>query len=174
MADAEVTTGSAPGGIDRHLLRVYLDDHLAGSAGGAARMRRAAHRLRATPVAEDLTRVADEVEREKDELEALLGGLELPRSRVKEAAAAVGERLARLKPDGALGSRSRMTALLEAELLRSAVIGKKGVWQVLADLSGELGLDRVRMTELVAQCDRQAATLDRVHAYVRTRALRER
>lgn len=161
-------------GTDRHLLRIYLDDHLAGASAGATRMQHAAERLTSTPVGADLQAVADEVAAEKDELRGLLDDLDLPTSPVKEALAAVGERLGALKPNGALRGRSPMTALLEVELLRSAVTGKKGLWQTLLDLSGELGLDGARMAALVAQSDRQIATLDRVHAYVRTRALRDR
>lgn len=159
---------------DRHLLRVYLDDHLAGSAAGARRMRHAAERLARTPVGPDLATVAREVAEEQEELAAVVAGLGMARSPLKELAASAGELVARLKPDGGLGRRSPMTALLETELLRSALTGKRGVWQTLLDLADELGLDGARMAELVARTDRQIATLDRVHAYVRVRALRAR
>ncbi|NCT92061.1 hypothetical protein GXB85_14025 [Cellulomonas sp. APG4] len=157
---------------DRHLLRVYLDDHLAGSSAGARRMRHAAGRLARTPVGPDLEAVAHEVASEQRELAAVVDALGLSRSRLKEFAARVGEIVARLKPDGGLRRSSPMTALIEAELLRSALVGKRGVWQTLLDLSEELDLDGARMAELVARTDRQLATLDRVHAYVRVRALR--
>lgn len=162
------------GRTDMNLLRVYLDDHLAGSSAGARRMRHAAERLARTPVGPDLAAVAREVADEQRELAAVVGALGLSRSRVKELAASVGEVLARLKPDGGLRRGSPMTALLEAELLRSALIGKRGVWQTLGALAHELGLDGARMAELVARTDRQISTLDRVHAYVRVRALRTR
>lgn len=167
-------TAAAAGPTDRHLLAVYLDDHLAGSVAGADRMRRAAERLSGTPVGPDLARVAGEVAAEKDELREIIAALGLERPPLKQAAAWLGEKAARLKPDGRLRRGTAMTALIECEMLRSAVTGKKGLWQTLADLAPELGVDGRRMVELVEQSEQQVAVLDRVHVFVRTRALRTR
>ncbi|MCL3860150.1 hypothetical protein [Actinotalea sp. K2] len=160
--------------IDHDLLAVYLNDHLAGASAGVARLRRTADGLSGTPVGPDLDRVAREVEGEREELRGLLADLGVSESRSKQVALWVGERIARLKANGRLTRSSPMTPLLEVELLRSAVMGKRGLWQTLADLSPALGLDGPRVTALLLQTDAQLDTLDQVHSVLRKRSLRER
>lgn len=172
MADVTTPSLGGVGGLDRRLLRIYLNDHLAGSVAGLHRMRRTGRTLARTPVGPLLDQVADEVEGEQGELRALVASLDMPESLPKQAATWAGEKVARLKGNGRLGRRAPLTPLLEVELLRSAVTGKRGLWQTLADLGPGVGLDASRTAALVAQTDRQLERLDQVHAYVRVRALR--
>ncbi|MGQ4819034.1 hypothetical protein ACQ1ZK_18220, partial [Enterococcus faecium] len=65
-----------------------------------------------------------------------------------------------------------MTMVLEAELMRSAVIGKRGSWLTLADNAQELGLDEEGFRELAEQALHQFEQLEAVHAYDRRRAFR--
>ena len=65
-----------------------------------------------------------------------------------------------------------MTMVLETELLRSAVLGKRGGWQTLADNAEDLGLDAETFHELAEQALHQHERLDEVHAYARRRAFR--
>ncbi len=160
--------------LDRHKLWVYLDDHLAGAAAGLRRMRRTARALGGTPAGALLDQVADEVAQEKAELEEIIGRLDLRRSGLKQVAARAGELLARLKVDSALGRRGSMNTLLEVELLRSAVMGKRGLWQTLEVHAAELELDPTRVRHLADRSERQVGTLDEVHAFVRRRALLSR
>jgi UDP-glucose 4-epimerase len=160
--------------LDRTLLRVYLNDHLGGSVAGLRRMDRTARALARTPVGPGLRRVAMEVEQEHEELRDIVDRLGLPASVPKQVAAWTGERVARLASNGRLVRHSTMTPLLELELLRSAVVGKRGMWLTLTDLAPALGIDAGRMSALIDQSDRQLETLDAAHAYVRVRALSER
>jgi len=66
-----------------------------------------------------------------------------------------------------------MTLLLEVELMRSAVVGKRGCWQTLADTAEDLGLDAAVFHELSARSLHQHEMLDEVHAHARRRAFRE-
>ncbi|GGB97254.1 hypothetical protein [Cellulomonas carbonis] len=158
---------------DRGLLGVYLNDHLAGSVAGSQRFQRLARTLHRTPVGADLANIAEEVTEEREELRAVIEGLDVrPQDLLKQAAAWVGERLARLKASRREVASSTTRTLLEVELLRSALVGKLGVWQTLEDLAGDLGLDRDRMAELRRRTQEQVRTMDDVHAYVRGRALR--
>ncbi|MHA3947401.1 hypothetical protein [Cellulomonas bogoriensis] len=157
---------------DPRLVGIYLNDHLAGAVAGSRRLRRTAEVLRSTPVGPGLARVASEVEQEREELAAVVAHLDVTQAWPKQALAWVGERVARLKADRSRMRSSPITTLLEVELLRSAVMGKRGVWQALVDLAGDLALDESRMVELVEQTERQLQTLDEVHAYVRIRAMR--
>lgn len=161
-----------PDGVDRRLLSVYLNDHLAGAVAGSQRMRRTADTLARTPVGPAMDRVATEVAEEREELRALLGTLGVTQALPKQVATWLGERLARLKANGRPTRHSPLTTLLEVELLRSAVTGKWGLWQTLALLAPALGIDPERCRALSLQSEQQIATLDEVHAYVRARALR--
>jgi hypothetical protein len=157
---------------DPHLVGVYLNDHLAGSVAGSHRFRRMAETLHRTPVGAEIAQVADEVAGEREELRQIIQDRHMTTQNfAKQAAAWVGERVARLKASRSAVRRSTMRALLEVELLRSALVGKLGLWQTLEDLAGELDVDPVRMRELREQTVRQIATLDHVHEYVRVRAL---
>lgn len=66
-----------------------------------------------------------------------------------------------------------MTLLLETELMRSAVAGKLGGWETLRENAPELHLDAAVYDRLIEAGHRQLATLDEIHEYTRTRALRD-
>lgn len=83
--------------------------------------------------------------------------------------ARVGEHLGRLKINDRIATRSPMTTVLEMELMRSAVLGKRGAWQVLADNAQELGLDAERFRDLAEQAMDQHEQLDEIHASARRR-----
>ena len=59
----------------------------------------------------------------------------------RQAAAWLAEHAGRLKLNGRIVRRSPMTMVLEAELMRAAILGKLGGWQTLEELAPELGLD---------------------------------
>ena len=160
------------GPVDRTLLGVYLNDHLAGSTAGARRMRRTAEELRQTPVGPDIARVAAEVAEEREVLRALVRRLDLPMARHKQVMTGIAEALGRLKLNGRFARHSPMTPLLEVEVLRAAVVGKLGLWQTLADIAPALELDEERFERLREQTEAQVGLLDRAHEYVRDRALR--
>ena len=65
------------------------------------------------------------------------------------------------RPEG-----SPLTPLLESELMRSAVMGKLGLWQVLTELSDDLGLPAPLFEALAQQARDQAATYERVHQHI--------
>lgn len=154
-------------------LGTYLNDHLAGSVAGAERFARLAATLESTSVGPAVSRIAAEVAEERDELRSIIESLRLsPQNRAKQASAWLGEHVARLKASRRSIRRRRTDAMLEVELLRSALVGKLGVWQVLEDLDGGLGIDVTRMADLRARTLEQVATMDDVHAHVRARVLR--
>ncbi|PZP14579.1 MAG: epimerase [Brachybacterium faecium] len=177
-AGAEGTGGPAEAGerispvVDRELLGLYLADHLTGSAAGVSRIQRMAEANVDTPVFAELSMLADEIRTEQHFLEQIIHDLGLARRRHRQAAAWAGEKVARLKNNGVLVKRSPMTLVLEVELMRSAVLAKKGGWETLRDNAELLGLDKQVFADLVENVDRQAAVLDQVHAYARRRAFR--
>lgn len=166
--DAEVAAR-----IDESLLGLYLSDHLTGATAGAARVDRMAADFVDTPVYATLSTIAEQIRAERRHLQQLIDDLGLRRRPSRQAIAWLGEHAGRLKNNGRLTHRSPMTMVLETELLRSAVIGKRGGWQTLADNAEDLGLDAAVFHELAEQALHQHEQLDEVHAYARRRAFRE-
>jgi len=158
--------------IDRALLNLYLSDHLTGASAGAARISRMAADFVDTPVFATLSSLDEEIRAESRFLQQLIHDLGMRQLRHRQAVAVVGERIGRLKSNGRAFSRSPMTLMLEVELMRSAVVGKRGGWQTLADNAEDLGLDPEVFHDLAAKALRQHEQLDHVHAYARNRAFR--
>ena len=158
--------------IDETLLGLYLSDHLTGATAGAARVDRMAADFADTPVYATLSTLAEQIRAERRLLQQLIDDLGLRRRPARQAAAWLGEHAGRLKANGRLVRRSPMTMVLETELLRCAVIGKRGGWQTLAENADELGLDATVFHELAEQALRQHEQLDEVHAHARRRAFR--
>ncbi|GGA71280.1 hypothetical protein GCM10011490_22440 [Pseudoclavibacter endophyticus] len=161
-----------PEGIDRELFGLYLSDHLTGATAGAARLERMAAAYIDTPVYAQLSEVANQVRLEREFLRRVIDSLGVRPRRHRQATAWVGERVARLKANGRITRRSPMSLVLEAEIMRSAVVGKLGGWQVLRDHAELLELDPGVFDDLANSVSRQVETLDHVHAYARQRAFR--
>lgn len=158
--------------IDDGLLGLYLSDHLTGATAGMARIDRMVADFVDTPVHPTLSSIAEQIRAERRFLQQLIDDLGLRRLPHRQAVAWLGEHAGRLKNNGRLVSRSPMTMVLETELLRSAVLGKRGGWQTLADNAEDLGLDAETFHELAEQALHQHERLDEVHAFARRRAFR--
>lgn len=161
--------------VDLSLLSVYMNDHLAGATGGVGRVRRMADAYTGTPLAEPLARLAEELVEERAWLEAQIERLGLGVSTYKVIGAAIGERVARLKPNGRVSRTSPLSALLELEILRSALRGKESGWQTLRayalDPEARLQVDVEKLDAWIAQAERQYDTVDGLLTLVRKRAL---
>ena len=147
-----------PATIDRRILQTYLGDHLTGAAGGRARARKMSEWYADREIGPALADFARELDEEHRHLSELIDALDLRRGLPLQALARVGELLGRAKTNGRVLTGSPMTPLLELELLRAAVNGKQGLWEVLAEYSDELGLDAADYVRLAAQADRQQGT----------------
>lgn len=168
-----VGTPGIPPGVDGYLLGLYLSDHFTGATAGLERMERMAQQYRDTPFQAELAEAAEQLRGERELYRDLLHELGVPRRRYRQAAAWVGERVGLLKLNGRLTERSPMSALLETELMRSAVVGKIGGWRTLEEHADELGLEPAQFAELAELAEGQLEMLDRFHAYVRERAFRD-
>ncbi|WP_345750341.1 NAD-dependent epimerase/dehydratase family protein [Microbacterium rhizophilus] len=168
---ADSSAHRVPADLERDILGLYLSDHLTGATAGADRFDRMAKAYRDTDLGPDLARIAREVRAERTFLKDLISTLELRRRPYRQAAAWAAEKVGRLKTNGRpLGSP--MTPLLEIEVMRSALVGKLGGWETLAELAPDLGLPRRMFTDLVDRAREQVATLDRLHAHVVPEAFR--
>ena len=147
--------------MDRRLLGIYLNDHLAGATGGLELVRRAQRNNRGTAYEADLTRLAGEIEEDRTTLERLMERLRIPRSPVKAPVAWALEKLGRLKPNGRLLEYSPLSRVVELELLASGVETKRALWVTLRTLVQggiDLGVD---VEELIARARRQRRLIER-------------
>ncbi|WP_336662548.1 NAD-dependent epimerase/dehydratase family protein [Leucobacter sp. USHLN154] len=171
--DPSAGVSNEAGDLDWELFGLYLSDHLTGATAGAERMERMSAAYIDTPVYAGLSELAEELRLERAFLAHLIDDLEVRRRFYRQAASWVGERVGRLKLNGRTFTRSPLSLILELELLRSAVIGKLGLWQVLSEHAADLDLDAAVFDELGERALAQAEMLGAAHAYARSRAFRE-
>ena len=152
-------------------LATYLNDHLLGATVGTELVRRAARENQGSEFGAFLTGLAREIEDDRETLLALMAELGVKPDRLKVAAGWTGEKLGRLKPNAQLRGYSPLSPLVELEGLLIGIQGKLAMWQVLAELAVELGLDRARLEELTARAERQQADVERHRLDVGRRAL---
>jgi hypothetical protein len=146
----------------QRLLRIYLNDHLAGATAGVELARRAAGAT-SGPISNALTQLADEITKDREELLSIMAALDVPVQRRKVYAGWVTEKLGRLKPNGRIVERSPLSTLLELEGLRMAVAGKAAGWAALRSYAGGR-LDGARLDALQARAEHQQARLAELHA----------
>jgi hypothetical protein len=108
--------------MNPRLLRIYLQDHHAASAGGLALARRAlgaSHPL------------AQQIASDRDALERVMRQLSASPSRMKVGMVRMAERAGRLKLNGKLFARSPLSSVVELETLVVGVRGKEALWTAL-------------------------------------------
>ena len=150
------------------LLRIYLDDHLAGSAAGVRRARRLAEAERDGPDGDALAELVADIEQDRRALLAIVDGLGFEQRRAKQVLAAVVERLGSMKLNGRLFRRSPSTSVVETEMMMLALRGKLAGWHVLAAAVGPAAVraatgGRVDLDELEARGRRQFETMTAIH-----------
>jgi hypothetical protein len=85
-----------------------------------------------------------------------------------------GEKAGRLKLNGHLLTRSALSDLEEAEILRLGVEGKAAGWRTLRVLADrDSRLDAARLDELLARAARQSAALETLRVTVADRVLND-
>ena len=142
-------------------LRIYLNDQLALGVLWREVARRAQRENSGTELGDALERIATGIAEDVDTFERIMRRLDVPRSRVKTAAAVAAERVGRLKPNGRLRSYSPLSRFVELDFLAMGIDGKKLLWANLRDLAALAGrLPDVDFDELIARAERQRAELE--------------
>jgi hypothetical protein len=141
-------------------LESYLNDHLTGATAGVNLARKISAENDGTQLGEVLARVADEVEADRNTLERVIELLGFERSRVKEAAGWVAERVSRLRFTDQLTGTRELKLLLELESLSLGIEGKLALWQALR-VCPEPRLAGVDLDELVKRAEEQRVTVER-------------
>jgi hypothetical protein len=146
--------------MDRRLLGIYLNDHLAGSVVGTRLARRIAKHNEGNHYGSEAARLAEEIEQDKDTLERLMDRLDVRKKKFRRVAAAVTETAGRLKPNGKMVGYSPLSRVIELEGLTIGITGKLELWQSLK-VTGEKvdGFDVDRLIERADDQRRRAKEL---------------
>jgi hypothetical protein len=151
--------------MDRKLLRIYLQDHMAGATGGLELARRARGANEGTSYGEPLAKLADDIEADRRSLESIMDDLGFAADRAKNIAFWAGEKAGRLKLNGQLTGYSPLSRMIELEGLITGVNGKRSMWLTLIDVASEVPeLDADRLRRLLERADQQVQTLHELRA----------
>jgi hypothetical protein len=149
--------------VDRRLLAIYLNDHLAGSTAGVELARRARANNRGTAYEAPLERIATEIAEDRAALLDVMRRLGVGRDPLKEWAGWLAEKSGRLKRNGRLHGYSPLSRVLELELLGLGVEGKRALWRALQrTAAADPRLDGVDLDELLRRADRQRRRLEQL------------
>jgi hypothetical protein len=156
--------------VDEKYLRIYLQDHLAGSTAGLELARRARGSNEGTDYGPPLAKIADEIEADRRHLQGIMEDLGFGGDKLKNVAAWGLEKVGRLKLNGELTSYSPLSRVVELEGLLTGITGKRALWVSLLELvPGEPRLDAALLERLRDRADEQRATVEEL----RERAARE-
>ena len=156
--------------MNEKYLRIYLQDHLAGSTAGIELARRTRGANEGTEYGPPLAKLADEIEADRRQLQGIMEDLGLDGDRLKVAAAWGLEKVGRLKLNGELKGYSPLSRVVELEGLVTGISGKKGLWLALLQLVDvEPRLDRERLERLRDRAEDQRARVEEL----REKAARE-
>ena len=119
-------------------LKIYLNDHLAGSVAGLELARRCLSNNREGALGEFLLTLVSDIESDQSELIHVMDLLRVPKDYSKQAAAWVAEKVGRLKLNGQLLGYSPLSRVIELEALVMGVHGKECLWESLIAVRAEL------------------------------------
>ena len=141
-------------------LRIYLNDHLAGSTGGLGLARRAGENSTDPERTKMWNSISEEIAAEREILKRMLERLDFRRNAVKAVLAWAGEKAGRLKPNGQVTGPSDLGQYVELEMMLLGVTGKLSLWRALAVVDDprlrDFGVD-----DLIVQAESQRDRLDR-------------
>ncbi len=144
------------------LLRIYLEDHVAGATAGSQRAARLAEAEGESIDGPALAAFATDVATDLEALLTLMEVAGVEPSRLKTAVASVGEKLGALKPNGRLADRSPLSTVVELEAMQMAVRGKRSLWETL--LVAMPMSTPIDIYGLISRADDQLALLSEMHA----------
>lgn len=158
--------------MDRRLLQIYLQDHMAAAVAGVELARRVRGSNRDQPFADELAEICDEIESDREALSGVMEALDVGGNPIKQTGAWVGEKLGRLKLNGRLRGYSPLSRLLELEGLVIGVSGKVELWRSLrAVADSEPALKQIDLRGLERRAESQRKRLERLHERAAREAL---
>ena len=123
--------------VDRQMLGIYLNDHLALATAAADLGERSHASNRDGALGALLARLRDELAAERETLLDVMQRLDVRRDRLKELAGWAGEKGGRLKLNGRLFSYSPMSRVTELDALTLLVSAERSLWRGLQAALGD-------------------------------------
>jgi hypothetical protein len=156
--------------VNEKLVRIYLQDHHAGSTAGLELARRIHGSNKENDYGEPMAKIVDEIAADRKSLESIMDDLGFGSDTIKDAGAWALEKVGRLKMNGLITGYSPLSRVVELEGLMTGITGKIGLWAALLELApGEPRLDVDRLERLRERGESQRATVEGL----RERAARE-
>jgi len=151
-------------------VRIYLQDHHAGSTTGLELARRIHGSNKGNEYGEALAKVVDEIAADRKALESIMDDLGVEADKIKDLGAWTIEKAGRLKLNGQITGYSPLSRVVELEGLMTGITGKIGLWAALLQIAPkEPRLDAARLERLRERGESQRATVEEL----RERAARE-
>jgi hypothetical protein len=160
--------------VQRRLLAIYLNDHLAGSTVGLELARRTARENAGNPLGVFLSEVlVPEIVADRETLRALMARVGIPESGVKVTAGWLLEKLGRAKLNGEWRRYSPLSRLLELEGLTAGIEAKRAMWVALAEIhDGGAAWEAVDLHHLAERAQSQRERLEKHRLAAAAAALR--
>jgi hypothetical protein len=149
--------------MNRHLLSIYLNDHLAMmEAEIAVTKRMRSSNERDASLVRLLARHAQQVREQRRHLHAFMNRLHIGRNHLKLLGARIAERLGRFKLNGRLRSYSPLSRVVELEGLSLATEARAALWNAIGTLKDGRAVRRtLPLNGMVHQTNQQKKRLER-------------
>jgi hypothetical protein len=135
--------------VNEKLVRIYLQDHHAGSTTGLELARRIHGSNKANEYGEAMAKIVDEIAADKKALEGIMDDLGFGSDTIKDAGAWALEKVGRLKMNGQITGYSPLSRVVELEGLMTGITGKIGLWAALIQIApDEPRLDAAHLERL--------------------------
>ena len=154
------------------LLKIYLNDHLAGSMAGLELAKRCCANNEGSRLGDFLQRLITDIDSDKSELERLMESLGATKDPIKQLAGWATEKLGRLKFNGQLTGYSDLSRLIEVEGLCLGVEGKLSLWRSLKNVAQQdPRLAVAELDQLIERAKQQRDELEEHRLEAAARAL---
>jgi hypothetical protein len=156
--------------VNEKLLRIYLQDHHAGSTTGLELARRIRANNAGNEYGEAMAKIVDEIAADRKAVESVMDELGFGADKIKDLGAWALEKAGRLKLNGQITGYSPLSRVVEFEGLVTGITGKIALWVALLQIAPEEPrLDAARLERLRERGESQRATVEEL----RERAARE-
>ena len=156
--------------MNEKLLRIYLQDHHAGSTTGLELARRIRGSNKGNEYGQAMAKIVDEIAADKKALEGIMDDLGFGADKIKDIGAWALEKAGRLKLNGQITGYSPLSRVVELEGLMTGITGKIGLWVALLQIAPEEPrLDAAHLERLRERGESQRTTVEEL----RERAARE-
>ncbi len=149
-------------GRDARYLRIYVNDHRAGAAGGIALAGRCARNNRSSALGVEMRNLVAELHSDQESLARIARHLKVAENPAKRLVMRLGEASSRWKFNGRLVEYSPLSRLLELELLLAGIDAKRSLWSALKSGAVSLPSD-IDLNDLEHRASDQRARLRPYH-----------